>query len=245
MLQELTSTYYIIFGLVEPIVLTFIFSLMFQWRGAENYIPYVTVASGIMGMWSVAVFVSGGNIEWERYLGTLELLIATPTSFIHIMFGKILANSALTIESMGVSLLSAYFLFHITIEVAHPSLFIISILASIISLSILGLVLVSAFTVSRETWALANMLEYPVWILTGIMFPTSLLPSWILPFSYILSPTWCAEALKMSVLGGNVADILYALLIVAVLTFFYYLLARKLFDVIEHHVKRTGTLQLG
>jgi len=245
LLQELTSTYYLIFGLLEPIVFTFVFSLMFQWGGAENYIPYIAVASGIMGMWSVTVFVSGGNIEWERFLGTLELLMATPTSFIEIMFGKILANSALTIESIGVSLLSAYFFFQKQINVAYPMLFIIVILASVVSLSILGLVLVSAFTVSRSTWALANMLEYPVWILTGVMFPISQLPSWILPFSYILSPTWCAEALKMSVFGGDVSNVLFDLLIVGILTFFYYLLAKILFILIEHYVKKTGALQLG
>ena len=54
----------------------------------------------------------------------------------------------------------------------------------------------------RYAWALANMLEYPVWLAAGLLAPIALLPAWVHPISYALAPTWGVKAVRESVLGG-------------------------------------------
>ena len=35
-----------------------------------------------MGTWSSTLFGSGGMIQWERWQGTLEMLVAAPAPFL-------------------------------------------------------------------------------------------------------------------------------------------------------------------
>ena len=68
----------------------------------------------------------------------------------------------------------------------------------------MGLVLASTFVLYRNANALSNLLEYPVWIASGLVFSTSLLPSWTRPISWLLPPYWGILALRHAALGGEV-----------------------------------------
>jgi ABC-2 type transport system permease protein len=57
----------------------------------------------------------------------------------------------------------------------------------------------------RHANALSNLLEYPIWVVTGLLFSLSLLPGWSHPISYVLAPTWGVRALRESALGGDPA----------------------------------------
>jgi ABC-2 type transport system permease protein len=65
-------------------------------------------------------------------------------------------------------------------------------------------VLASTFVLYRYANALANLLEYPVWIASGLVFSTSLLPGWTRPISWILPPYWGVQAIRNAALGGAV-----------------------------------------
>jgi ABC-2 type transport system permease protein len=68
----------------------------------------------------------------------------------------------------------------------------------------MGLVLASTFILYRYANALSNLLEYPVWIASGLVFSTSLLPGWTRPISWILPPYWGVLAIRHAALGGSV-----------------------------------------
>ena len=74
----------------------------------------------------------------------------------------------------------------------------------VLSLGLLGLLLASTFVLYRHANALSNLLEYPVWIASGLVFSTSLLPGWTQPISWILPPYWGIIALRHAALGGEV-----------------------------------------
>ena len=60
----------------------------------------------------------------------------------------------------------------------------------------MGLLMASSFILYRHANALSNLLEYPVWIATGLLFPIALLPGWVRPISWLLAPTWGIEAIR-------------------------------------------------
>lgn len=60
---------------------------------------------------------------------------------------------------------------------------------TILSLGLLGLVLASTFVLYRPN-AFSNLLEYPVWLVTGLLVPLSLLPGWVEWISWVLACTW-------------------------------------------------------
>ena len=67
----------------------------------------------------------------------------------------------------------------------------------------LGLLLASTFVLYRQASAFSNLLEYPVWLATGLLVPLSLLPGWVTPISWVLSPTWGIRAIREAAFGGN------------------------------------------
>jgi len=73
----------------------------------------------------------------------------------------------------------------------------------VVALGLLGLVMGSSFVLYRNANALSNALEYPVWLICGLVVPLSLLPGWTHYLAYILAPTWGIEAMRSAALGGN------------------------------------------
>ena len=55
----------------------------------------------------------------------------------------------------------------------------------------------------RNANALSNLLEYPVWLVTGLLVSLSLLPGWVGPISWVLAPTWGVSALREAAIAGN------------------------------------------
>ena len=75
----------------------------------------------------------------------------------------------------------------------------------IFALGLLGLVLASTFVLLRNANSLSNLLEYPVWLVTGLLVGLSLLPGWTRPISYVLAPTWGIRGMREAALGGDPA----------------------------------------
>jgi ABC-2 type transport system permease protein len=67
----------------------------------------------------------------------------------------------------------------------------------------LGLLLASTFVLARNANAFSNLLEYPVWLATGLLVPLTLLPGWVEPLAWVLAPTWGIRAIREAALGGN------------------------------------------
>jgi ABC-2 type transport system permease protein len=75
--------------------------------------------------------------------------------------------------------------------------------ATVLSLGLLGAVMASAFVLYRYANAITNLLDYPVYLLAGLLVPLSHLPDWLHPLSWLLAPTWGVQAIRTAVLGGR------------------------------------------
>jgi ABC-2 type transport system permease protein len=48
-----------------------------------------------------------------------------------------------------------------------------------------------------------NLFEYPVWLITGLLVPLSLLPGWVQPLAWLIGPTWGIKAIHAATTGGS------------------------------------------
>ena len=94
-------------------------------------------------------------------------------------------------------------LFGIPLRVEHPFLLVLAVPATVLGLGLLGMVLASVFVLYRHANALTNLLEFPVYLITGLLVPLALLPDWVGPLSWLLAPTWGVRAIRAAVLGGE------------------------------------------
>src|SRR6266540_3828583 len=104
---------------------------MLKDKGADAAM-FVVVGSGLTGLWSSLLFISGGSINTERWSGTLEALVALPTPFQVIVFGKNLANVLQSLVSMVVGYFIAAYAFGYSLNIQQPLLFVVSLLLAVI-----------------------------------------------------------------------------------------------------------------
>src|ERR671934_1300102 len=78
---------------------TVIFLTIFRHAGREDLTPYAAIAPVFIALWWLALFQSGWVITHERWSGTIELLVATPSDFAATVLGRILATTLLGVVS--------------------------------------------------------------------------------------------------------------------------------------------------
>src|SRR5260221_7122989 len=115
-----------------------------------------------------------------------------------------LATAVTGAYALAATLVWGRLVFGVPLHFAHPFLFAVALVVTVIALGLMGLVLASTFILYRYANALSNLLEYPVWIASGLVFSTSLLPTWTRPISWALPPYWGVIALRHAALGGEV-----------------------------------------
>ena len=205
-LKSLTlSGFFLLTSVFQPIIFASIAYLMFKAGARPGSLLYVAIGAGMMGIWSSTLFGSGGAIQWQRWQGTLEDSIAVPPAVIWVILPLTVATATIGLYSLSATLLWGWLFYDVPLSVEHPVWFAVSLPASVLALGLLGLVLASTFVLYRHANALSNLLEYPIWVVTGLLFSLSLLPGWTGPISWVLAPTWGVRALRESALGGDPA----------------------------------------
>jgi len=130
-----------------------------------------------------------------------------------------------------------------TIE--QPLWFAASIAVAIVAYASFGILISPFFMLNPEIRRLQNGLEFPVYILSGFMFPIALLPFWTTPFSYLLSPYWAARALHAaSSKWTGVGEIALCWGIMIVLSVIYVSIALILFKRVLYRARVNATLNM-
>lgn len=231
--------------IANPILNTVLLYEMFRNSGQENFASYVVLGAGLMAVWSCICFSSAGDINRERFSGTLSLVFSAPAGFPVIILGKILGNTLLSLLSLLLSLLTAAVLYRAPVSLADPAYFMLAMLALILSFVVISSVIACLLTLSRRTTLYMNCIEIPLILLCGLSFPIEVLPSWLRPVSRCLPPTWAVELLRMAVDGVRVPALFWKkLLVLLALTALYALFSAWLYKVIDRQVRISASLEV-
>jgi ABC-2 type transport system permease protein len=201
-------------GIVYPIFFATIAFFMFRAGDDPKPLLYASLGAAVMGIWGATSTAAGNALARERWHGTLELLVASPAHFSLVLLPVTIAMATIGIYSMIATLLWGWLVFGIDVQIGDPIAFALAVPATVVSIGALGFLLAVAFVRFRQAWALGNMLEYPVWLISGFLVPLSLFPGWVRPFSWALAPTWGINAIREAALGGSpYGDIAMAMLL--------------------------------
>jgi ABC-2 type transport system permease protein len=226
----------------QPIIFATIAFYMFEAGGRPGTLLYAALGAGMMGIWSSTLFGAGGALQWNRWQGTLELLVAAPPPFIVVLLPLTLATSVVGAYSLLATLFWGRLFFGVPLHFADPWAFALAVPAGVLSLGLMGLLMASSFVLYRHANALANLLEYPVWIATGLLFPIALLPYWVTPLSWFLAPTWGIEAIRNAAMGDGA--VWFPIAMCVVIGALYFVLAALCLRVFERAARARATLSL-
>jgi ABC-2 type transport system permease protein len=228
-------------GIIYP--LFFASAAFFMFRSGDDPKPllYASLGAAVMGIWGATSTAAGAAMARERWTGTLELLVAAPVHFGVVLLPVTIAMATIGIYSMAATLAWGWLVFSIPVHIGDPLAFLLAVPATVISIGALGFLLAVAFVRFRQAWALGNMLEYPVWLISGFLVPLTLFPDWVRPISWALAPTWGITAIREAALGGSPYGDVAAAIGLGV---FYVLAGIVLVNRALHSARQQATLSL-
>jgi len=236
---------FVLFAIVfQPMIIAILALFMLKDKGPD-FAMFVVVGSGLTGLWSSLLFVSGNSINVERWIGTLESLVGAPTPFDVIVFGKNLANVFQSLLSMVTSYTLAAFLFGYSLSLTQPLLFFITLLLSLFAFICFGITIAPLFIMYRSVQQWQNAMEFPVYIMCGFLFPIALLPGWTTPLSYLLPPYWAALALHgTSTTMMPFDQIAFSWMMMILFSVMDLIIASQLFKIMLYKARVDATLEV-
>ena len=179
-----------------------------------DLLSYALVAPILMAQWALALLVAGELVETERWQGTLELVVASPTSFAVLLAGRVAAVSALGTVAFAEVWAVAALGFRLEVTIGHPGLFFAAAAATTLAVTGWATVLAAGLVLTRTAHVLRNSLTFPVYLVGGVLVPASLLPAPLRVLSRGVFLSWSADLLRAGYGREPVPDPLARVLII-------------------------------
>jgi ABC-2 type transport system permease protein len=234
---------WIIPNIIAPFVFTAV-ALIFFRNVSGSLAIYAVLGGGMMGMWGNTLYGAGFALAFDRWNGTLEYVLATPSRLVWIVAGRSASSAVLGLVNALAILVIAVFGYKAELGISNPVLFLLALVLTLASLSALGVLFCSSFLLTRSAQVLTNGLEMPIYVASGSMFPIALLPFWSHPLSWALGPTWGIDALRAAA-GYSALGSAYWLdiSILLISTVAYLAIGFWLFTLVEKKARRDATLE--
>ncbi len=231
--------------LVNPISNTILLYYMFRNSLMSDFMTYVIVGAGLSSLWECICFSSVGDINRERWYGTLPIIFCAPAGFNLIILGKIIGNTVLSLASLVITVLTAKILFGASIRIANVLFFLIALILAICTFVVISQAFAYLLTLSRKTTLYMNCLSIPIALVCGFVIPVELLPKWILPLSYSLPLTWAVKLFRGAFdVNFTGYEYLFCFMIIVIEVLIFTIAFQLLYRIIEREVKIKASLEL-
>jgi ABC-2 type transport system permease protein len=235
------SSFFLGAAIVQPLILATIGWYLFRAGHRQGMLLWLAIGAAFVGIWATTIFGSGSAIADQRHQGTLELMVAAPTPLLTTVLPITLASASVGLYALAATLFWGWLLLGVPLTLVHPWWFIMSVPAAVFSLGALGLVISGVFVLYRYASALSNLLEIPIWLMSGLLVPVSRLPTWAHYCSWLLAPSWGVRAIRAAAIGGDPLGPVIGCLGLAVA---YLVAGAFMLRFIERRACRHGTLAL-
>jgi ABC-2 type transport system permease protein len=167
-----------------------------------NYFSFAIVGIAFTNFMALGLGGIGGRVREGQMMGTLELMLLSPNRL-----GVLLLSSALWSHVVSLGSLLLYFLAGALLGVqlgqANVPMAVLSLALAIISFNALGLLAASFVIVLKQgnpvTWVIGTASV----LLSGVFYPTNVLPDWLRGIGQLLPLTQALELLRRSILNGE------------------------------------------
>lgn len=246
---------FFIYSLAKPLggVLIVVFMYFVVARGARGPMlgffvvgtalwPFVV--RGVMG-------IAWGLISDREHWKTLRYIYTAPIPYRAYLVGRALAQATSAVAPAVITLIFGRYVLGIpihlaTVNVQYSAAAMVMGIAGIVAL---GLVVVSAaMLISGEAWRMPEGVGAALYLVSGAIFPVTILPRFLQSVAQIFPLTWWLEAMRRGLLGpdavksfpwaGDVQVLTYELLV----TLAWIGVATVIFRIAEQRARQIGVL---
>ena len=213
-------------------------------QGFEIPLINFTLSGQIVYLLFINMILIGAYFTRERFQGTLETIFLTPCNRYALLLGGSLAGLVNYVWFI-LGVFSVILILRITPEVQSLSAVGVSIVLTVFSTIVVGMLFQAFFVSSRRGSMWANLLQEPVIFVSGIVFPLQYAPRFIQVLAAALPLSYSVLALRASVFAGaTVADLEPTFLFLAGLILIYVVVTMYFIQIVDVRLRREGTLQL-
>ena len=167
-----------------------------------NYILFLVPGMVSMSVMFTSVF-SGIQVIWDKQFGFLKETLVAPVSRLEIMLGQTAGGATTAVLQGFIILVLSLF---IGLKVSGLTGFMIALLFMAlvaVSFTAFGIAIASRMEDMTGFQLIMNFVVFPIFGLSGAMFPISSLPAWILPLTLLDPMTYGVEGIRYGLTGTS------------------------------------------
>lgn len=210
----------------------------------------VILGAAMMTFWMNVLWSMGAHLYWERDSGNLEIYVMSPAPMMGVLAGMALGGLTTTVVRALAIIGLGVFLFDVPVAPSSWWMLTLVFALTLASLYGLGMMFASLFMLfGREAWHTVNLLQEPVFLLTGKNFPikalAGLVPLGVVGLSLLIPLTAGMDAMRQIAFPSRPTGLLPVwteIGILAALATVFLLLAGRTLRFMEGRAKRDGKL---
>jgi ABC-2 type transport system permease protein len=189
---------WVIHEAILPILSVASFAYVYRaMQAPEAYVGFAILGGAMTAFWLNVLWSMGAQLYWERSSGNLEIYIMAPGSMMAVLAGMALGGMILTCVRATVIMTVGTLLFHVPFAPTSWSALIFAFLLTLLALYGLGMMFASVFLLwGREAWHIVNLLQEPVYLVTGMNFPLKVFPTVLAFFAAVIPLTAGMDAMR-------------------------------------------------
>jgi ABC-2 type transport system permease protein len=186
------------FDVIMPLGSVIAYVLVYRaLKAPEEYVGFVVIGGAMTAFWMNVLWSMSSQLYWEKEQGNLALYIMAPNSMMSILLGMALGGMVATILRALAIILLGSLMFGVQYAVVNPFELFAVFSLSMVALYGMGMMFASAFLLfGREAWAISDMIQEPVNLVSGFYFPIKSLPFWVAAAASVIPLTLGMDAMR-------------------------------------------------
>jgi ABC-2 type transport system permease protein len=241
---------WILFDILLPLLGIGAFIFYYRAMGApEVFTGFVVLGGAMTAFWLNVLWSMASQFYWEKETGNLQLYLMAPMSRMSVLAGMAVGGMFLTSVRAFSTFLLGFVIFGVTMMVEQPWGLLAVFLVTLVALYGMGMMFSSLYMLyGRGAWHFSNLLQEPIYLVSGFYFPVSQLGFWVALAGSIVPITLGLDAMRQLMFVGTDVNALLPwqleLVLLVALAAVFLVGARYALRYMEYLGKREGRLTL-
>ena len=168
-----------------------------------DYFSFVLIGLAFSGYVGLSLSSFASSIREGQMMGTLEIILLSPTRLSTILISSSLWSYLLTTFHVVIYLAVGTMVFGANLSQANFVTAIVVLILSIASFSGIGILSAAIVLIVKKgdpvAWALGTISS----LLAGVYYPITVLPDWLEPISRFIPLTYALDSMRLAMLKGS------------------------------------------
>jgi ABC-2 type transport system permease protein len=189
----------------------------------SNYFSFVLIGVAFSGYFTTAIQVFSGQIRRAQMAGCLEAILSSQTDTKTVVFLSSIYSFIHSGIFLIITFLVSWLFLGFNFSQMNIAATFISLFFSLIAFIALGIITAAGTILFKQGDPFTFIFGGISGLLSGALFPITLLPSWLQVFSYFVPITYALDALRLSMLQGctigMISQQIFTLAIISIILF--------------------------